>query len=181
MRSPIWYSSVGTRSRFGSKRLVLAQIHGHIRTVKAPHRAADDVADAILELGENQLLSRPGGCAASTPAWRFGRRCGRNRRGDFHLDLLAQLRVRLDPAGVENGNLVVLGEDLFGDHQLGEGPDVPGLRIDDDSAIPGPGPTAFLAADSSASWTAATRTSRLMPFSRSQNSKTAKNSAFIRR
>src|SRR3954470_2539048 len=41
------------------------------------------------------------------------------------------------------------------------------------------GPTAFLAADNSDSWTAPTRTSRLMPFSRSQNSKTAKKSAFI--
>src|SRR5438445_2616458 len=41
------------------------------------------------------------------------------------------------------------------------------------------GPTAFLAAVNNASSTAATRTSRLMPFSRSQNSKTAKKSAFI--
>src|SRR2546422_10182361 len=41
------------------------------------------------------------------------------------------------------------------------------------------GPTAFFAAESKASSTAATRTSRLMPFSRSQNSKTAKKSAFI--
>src|SRR5712672_246795 len=41
------------------------------------------------------------------------------------------------------------------------------------------GPTAFLAADNKASSTAATRTSRLMPFSRSQNSNTAKKSAFI--
>src|SRR5438477_8884044 len=41
------------------------------------------------------------------------------------------------------------------------------------------GPTAFLAAESKASSTAATRTSRLMPFSRSQNSNTAKKSAFI--
>src|SRR5581483_5282910 len=41
------------------------------------------------------------------------------------------------------------------------------------------GPTAFLAADNSASSTAATRTLRLMPFSRSQNSKTVKKSAFI--
>ena len=39
--------------------------------------------------------------------------------------------------------------------------------------------TAFFAADSRASWTAPIRTSRLMPFSRSQNSKTAKKSAFI--
>src|SRR5208282_2651147 len=41
-------------------------------------------------------------------------------------------------------------------------------------------PTAFLAADNNASCTAPTRTSRLMPFSRSQNSRTAKKSAFIR-
>src|SRR5260221_1407185 len=40
------------------------------------------------------------------------------------------------------------------------------------------GPTAFLAADNKASSTAATRTSRLMPFSRSQKSRTAKKSAF---
>src|SRR5882672_6153339 len=41
------------------------------------------------------------------------------------------------------------------------------------------GPTAFLAADSKASCTADVRTSRLMPFSFSQYSKTAKKSAFI--
>src|SRR5213078_12907 len=41
------------------------------------------------------------------------------------------------------------------------------------------GPTAFLAADSNASSTALTRTSLLMPFSRSQYSSIAKNSAFI--
>src|SRR6185312_7668299 len=41
------------------------------------------------------------------------------------------------------------------------------------------GPTAFLAAESKASCTADVRTSRLMPFSFSQYSKTAKKSAFI--
>src|ERR1044071_9264070 len=41
------------------------------------------------------------------------------------------------------------------------------------------GPTAFLAADNKASCTADVRTSRLMPFSFSQYSKTAKKSAFI--
>src|SRR5208282_2741868 len=41
-------------------------------------------------------------------------------------------------------------------------------------------PTGFLAADNNASCTAPTRTSRLMLFLRSQNSKTAKKSAFIR-
>src|SRR5262249_29398651 len=41
------------------------------------------------------------------------------------------------------------------------------------------GPTAFLAADSNASCTAEVRTSRLMPFSFSQYSRTAKKSAFI--
>src|SRR5579871_5124858 len=41
------------------------------------------------------------------------------------------------------------------------------------------GPTAFLAADSNASCTAEVRTSRLMPFSFSQYSNTAKKSAFI--
>src|SRR5271157_1959314 len=42
------------------------------------------------------------------------------------------------------------------------------------------GPTAFLAADNKDSCTAPARTSRLMPFSRSQNSSTARKSAFIR-
>src|SRR5204863_4427013 len=41
------------------------------------------------------------------------------------------------------------------------------------------GPTAFLAAESRASCTAEVRTSRLMPFSFSQYSRTAKKSAFI--
>ncbi len=40
------------------QRLVFAQIQNHIGTFKTPHRAADDVADAIFEFGENQRFFR---------------------------------------------------------------------------------------------------------------------------
>ena len=45
-------------------------------------------------------------------------------RRDFLFDLVAHLRVRLDAARVKNGNLVVLGNDFFGDNELGERLDV---------------------------------------------------------
>ena len=58
-------------------------------------------------------------------------------RSDFDFDFLADLRVRLDAAGVENGDLVVLGNDLFRNDQFGEGLDVAGLRVNGDAQFTG--------------------------------------------
>jgi hypothetical protein len=45
-------------------------------------------------------------------------------RGDFHFDFLAHLGVGFDAPGVEDGKLIVLGNDPFGYDELGEGVDV---------------------------------------------------------
>ena len=58
-------------------------------------------------------------------------------RGDFDFDLVAELGVGLDAAGVEHGNLVVLGDDLVGDDELGEGADVAGFGFDGDAQFAG--------------------------------------------
>ena len=106
------------------QRLVFAQVQNHVRTLKPPHRAADDVADAVLEFGENQRLFR-------LPDFLHERLLGVLRGDaaetggrDFLFDFVADLRVGLDAARVEDGNLVVLGNDLVGDDQLGERLDV---------------------------------------------------------
>ena len=52
---------------------------------------------------------------------------------DFDFQFFAHLGIGLDPPGVEDGNLVVLGNDLLGDDQLGEGLDVAVLRVNDDA------------------------------------------------
>jgi hypothetical protein len=84
------------------------------------------------------------------------------------------LGIGLDAAGVKNGNLVVFGGNLFGDNSLAKALMSPVL-VSMTQRNSRAGPTAFLAAESSASSTAPTRTSRLIPFSRSQNSKLPKN------
>src|SRR5439155_7365080 len=48
---------------------------------------------------------------------------------DLDLDFLADLRVGLDAAGIENGNLIVLGEHALRNHQPGKGLDVAGLWV----------------------------------------------------
>ena len=86
----------------GQQGFIFAQVHQHIRTVKAADGAADDVPDAVFELGENQLLFRPAdvhhqrllGILRGDPA--------ESDRGHFHFQFLAHLRVGLDPAGIKN-------------------------------------------------------------------------------
>jgi hypothetical protein len=88
------------------------------------------------------------------------------------------LRVGLDAAGVEHRDLVVFGHHLLGHDEFGEGPNVTSLGVNA-TRNSRAGPMAFLAAASKDSCTAANTLSRLMPFSRSQNSKTAMRSGFI--
>ncbi len=63
-------------------------------------------------------------------------------RSHLDFDFVAELRVGLDPPGVENGNLIVLGCDSLGDDQLGEGADVPRLGVDGATQFTG-GPDGF--------------------------------------
>ena len=179
MRSPTWYSSVGTRSRFGSSASYLPRSTNHVRTVKTPHGAADDVADAVLEFGENQRLLRAADLLHQRLLGVLRGDAAKTGGRDFHFEFLADLGVGLDAAGVEHGNLVVLGNDLLGDDQFGEGPDVAVFLVDVDAQFARRADRLFGGGQARPPGQQPTRTSRLMPFSRSQNSRTAKKSAFI--
>src|ERR1022692_2916423 len=89
------------------QRLVFAQVQNHIGTLEPPDRSADDFADAILELGEDQRLLR-------LPDFLHQRLFGELRRDaakvggrDFLFDLVTDLRVGGDVCGVENGEVAV--------------------------------------------------------------------------
>ena len=124
MRSPTWYSSVGTRSRFGSSasylpRSRITSERSNRRTVPltmSPTRSLNSRENQRLlrlpDLHHERLLGVLRGDAAKAG--------GR----DFLFDFVADLGVRLDAARVENGDLVVLGNDLFGNDELGERLDV---------------------------------------------------------
>ena len=51
-------------------------------------------------------------------------------RGDLHLQFVAQLSIRLDAPGVENSDLIMLGDGLFRNDQTGKGLNVAGLGVD---------------------------------------------------
>ena len=121
----------------GQQGLVLAQIHDHVRAVEAPHRPADDVADAVLEFRENELLLGPADMLHQGLLGILGGNAAEADRGDFHLDFLAQLRLSLDAPGIEHGNLVMLGNDLLRHDQFGKGANVAGLLVDDHAQFAG--------------------------------------------
>ena len=50
-------------------------------------------------------------------------------RGHFHFDFVAKNGIGLDPPGVEDRDLIMFGEDLFGDDQLGVSADIAGLLV----------------------------------------------------
>ncbi len=110
----------------GQKRLVFAQVNGHVRPLEPPHDPAHDVPDAVLEFRENELFLGPANVLHQRLLGILGGDAAEAGRGHFHFQFLAQLRVGLDAAGVKDGNLVVLGENLFRDHEFGEGLDVAG-------------------------------------------------------
>ena len=94
MRSPTWYSSVGTRSRLGSRasylpRSTITSERSNRRTVPlmmSPTRSLNSVKISCLlrppDMLHQRLLGILGGDAAEAD------------RGDFHFEFLAQLGVR---------------------------------------------------------------------------------------
>ncbi len=54
-------------------------------------------------------------------------------RGNFDLDFLAQLSIRLDAAGIKQCDLVVLGNNLLRHDQFSESPDVPAFLVNNHS------------------------------------------------
>ena len=73
----------------GEQGFVFAQIDGYVGAVKAADSAANDIADAILELGEDQLFLRPANMLHERLLGVLGRNAPEIGRSDFHFDLVA--------------------------------------------------------------------------------------------
>src|SRR6185295_8297569 len=108
-----------------------------IRTVESPDGAADDIRDAILELREDQRLLGPADLLHQVLLGELGGNATETGRRHLNFNLLTELRIRLDAASIKDGNLVVLGENLIGDHEFGESADVAGLGFDGDAEFAG--------------------------------------------
>ena len=121
----------------GQQRLVLAEVDIDIRALEAPDGAADDVADAVLELVENHRLLGPANLLHERLLGVLRGDASEIGRCDFHLDLIAQLRVGFDASGVEDGDLVVLGKHLLRDDQFGQRLDVSTLAVNGYAQFPG--------------------------------------------
>src|SRR5205085_1509905 len=50
-------------------------------------------------------------------------------RSDFDFEFFTDLGIRLDPASIENGDLIVLGKDFFGNNQLSKSLDITIFRV----------------------------------------------------
>ena len=117
------------------ERLEFSEIDDHIRAVKAPHRAADNLARAILELVINHLLFRLADALHHRLLRGLRGDAPKVLRRDRHLDFLAELDVALEHLRRLMRDLVVFVLHLLHDRQLGESLDLARLRIDLDAQI----------------------------------------------
>src|SRR5262249_53134799 len=94
-------------------------------------------AGAILKLGKDQLLL---GLPDMLHERLFGVLRGNPTeicRGYFNFQFLPNLRIRLDPAGVEQRNLIVFGNDSVTDDELRKGPNVSVFWVNRTTELPG--------------------------------------------
>jgi len=116
-------------------RLKFSEIENHVRTIKAAHSAADDLAGSVLELFINHfLLDLPNALHHRL----FGSLRGdasKISRSHFHLDRVADFRVGFDPARLGERDLVLGICHLVDHNEVGEGADVAGPRVDVDPEI----------------------------------------------
>ncbi len=119
------------------KRFVFAQIDDHIRAVKPADGAANNIPDAILKLGENQLFLGPAELLHQSLLGILGCNPPEPDRSDFHFDLFANLGVRLNPPSIEYRNLVMRRNDAFGNNQFRKSLDITVFRINRDPQFPG--------------------------------------------
>lgn len=94
-----------------------------------PHGSADDVADAVFELSEDQRLFPPAELLHQCLLGVLGDDAPKAGGRDFDLHFLADLGIGLDAPGVKDGNLVVFGDDFLRDNELGEGLNVAVLGV----------------------------------------------------
>ena len=117
------------------ERLVFAQVNNDVRAIKPAHGAADNVTHAVLELGENQLLLRPANMLHERLLGILRGNAPEIGGGHFHFDFISQHGIGLDPSGVENGDLVMLGNHSVGDHQLGKSLDIAVFLVNNDAQL----------------------------------------------
>ena len=116
----------------GHDRLVLAEIHNHIRAVKTADRSAHDVTHAVFVFGQNHRLFR---LAHFLHQRLFGvLRCHTAKaiRRHFLFNFITHLGVGLEATRIEQGNLIVLRNDFFRDDEFGKCFDVAvfGIHLD---------------------------------------------------
>ena len=121
----------------GQQSLKLSQVNEDIRAVESPYLAANDVSDAVFELGVDQRFLCPAnslhqcllGILRGDPAEIF--------RGDFYFKFLLQLGIWLETlSGVEADFVLFVGDRLHYD-QRSEGADVPVFAVDFTTEFPG--------------------------------------------
>jgi hypothetical protein len=98
-RSPTWYSSVGHAFAVGQEGFVAAEVDDDVRAFEAADGATDDIAGAVLELGEDELLFSPAQVLHERLLGVLGGDAAEVGRGDFFLDLVAHLRLRAGCGG----------------------------------------------------------------------------------
>ena len=116
-------------------RFKFSEIENHVGTIEASHRAAHDLARAILEFLVDHLLldladalhHRLLGSLGGDPPEIF--------RGHFHFDRFPNGRVGLDPARLIEGDFVLRVGHRFDHEQIRERANFAGLRVDIDMQI----------------------------------------------
>jgi len=83
------------------QRFVFAQIDDNIGAIKPPDGPANNISDAVLEFGENQLFLSPAKLLHQRLLGILRRNPAESDRSDFHLHLFAYLGIRLDPTCIE--------------------------------------------------------------------------------
>jgi iron complex transport system ATP-binding protein len=85
-----------------------------------PDCPADDVADAVFELSEDQGFFGLANLLHQRLFGVLGRNATKSCGRYFNLNFFANLGVGLDAAGVKNGDLIVLGDDFIRHDEAGE-------------------------------------------------------------
>src|ERR1035441_6545945 len=119
----------------GQQGLIFAQIHQHVRPVKAPDRSVDDVAHPVLKFSEDKTLFLAPDMLHQGLLGILGGDTAKANGGHFNLDLFAKLSFRTDAPGIEHGYLIMLGYDLFRHDQFGKGANVAVLLVDNHSQL----------------------------------------------
>jgi hypothetical protein len=132
MRSPIWYSSLGTRSLAGMTPSASPRSTIDIAAFEAPDGAGDDVADVVLVDGEDLVLFGHAQLLDDGLLGGLGGDAPEIAGGDLDFDQVAELVVfaRIFSLGVVHGDFFLAVADEVDDLDAGIGPDVQGFAVE---------------------------------------------------